>query len=678
MGRMLLGTVTLGFFITLPLAADPHAQQFDPLKRVREKMEQLQKTIECAVNDKACVEKAKQDGAEIKTPQPAPTPGAVPQEPGAVAQAPGGSAGNVRPPDAEFTSTALAPMPTGPTAIFETVVSDDGAHAAGVAMKGSRFVVVVDGQEGPPFDQIRASSSTGGPSPQGAAAFSPGGKHVAYIGVRAGATIAVVDGKEGPPFTSIVSNISPGTPNDGQTFHFSDDGSRVAYVGQIMEPAMPSAPMFQVVLDGTPGARYGRIEDMIFAGKRHAYVAMTTDRKYVLVLDGKEQSPSFDGIQHLQGNDEGHVAFVGRRGSSWSVVVDGVEGKAHQHPGEQIAGMIALSPTKARVAYAVIDMGNKAGTVAHHLYADGKIVLSASGFQGVAFSPDGTRLAAAYVVLEPGTAQRHKVTVDGWTSQDYGGLTVDTSTGQHRTTFLFSPDGKRFAFIASNGLSHFVVVDGEESAGYGQIRNFQFSPDGRRYAFEAYAGHGQGWVAVVDGKAGPKLSDLSRESLTFSPDGSRVAYAGLVTFGHGIAVVDGQEQKIHVGAFQPRIARNAYAWRHIAKRHFVFSPDGKRLAYVNGLAGSGKGAVVLDGQPQAPGVLFTQPTFSSDGRHFAHVIWVDQKWLLAVDGRSTPLEGDLYEVPRSLAFQADGSLRYLAVKDNMLHRVVVTPSAGTN
>ena len=53
-------------------------------------------------------------------------------------------------------------------------------------------------------------------------------------------------------------------------------------------------------------------------------------------------------------------------------------------------------------------------------------------------------------------------------------------------------------------------MDGEESAGYGQIRNFQFSPDGRRYAFEAYAGHGQGWVAVVDGKAGPKLSDLSR------------------------------------------------------------------------------------------------------------------------------------------------------------------------
>jgi hypothetical protein len=677
MARILLGTIALAFFMALPLAADVLGRQFDPLKRVREKMEQLQKKIDCAVNDTACTEEARQGGAEVEPSQPAPAPGTPPQPPGAVAHTPGGPAANVSPLNAAFTSTALAPMPTGPTAVFETVVSDDGAHAAGVAMKGSRFVVVVDGQEGPPFDQIRPSSSTGTPSPQGAAAFGRGGRRVAYIGVRAGATIAVVDGKEGPPFTSIVSSIKPWDADKTRTFHFSDDGSRVAYVGQIAGPGMPSGPMLQVVLDGTPGPRYARILDMLFAGKRHAYVAMTPDQKYVLVVDGKTQGAPFDGIEHLRGNDEGHIAFVGRRESSWSVVVDGVEGTAHEQPGEQCA-ILALSPTKARVAYAVIDQRTAAPGVRHVLHVDGKVVLSASGFQDIAFSPDATRLAAAYLVQDPGQAQRHKVMVDGWTSQDYGGLLVDTSTGQHRTTFLFSPDSKRFAFIASNGLSNFVVVDGEESAGYGTIRNFQFSPDGRRYAFEAYAGHGQGWVAVVDGTPGPKLSDLSRESLTFSPDGSRVAYAGTAGINQSTAVVDGQEQKVPVGAFQPRIARNAHAWRGVAKRHFVFSPDGKRLAYVNGLASSGKGAVMLDGQPQVPGVLFTQPTFTRDGRRFAHVVWVDQKWLLAVDGRSTPIDGDLYEVPRSLAFQDDGSLRYLAVKDNMLHRVVVTPNAGTN
>ena len=105
MRRMLLGTIALAFFLTLPLAADVPAQQLDPLKRVREKMEQLQKKIDCAVNDKTCTEKPKQDGAEVKTPEPAPTPGAPPQTPGATAQTPGASAGNASPLNAEFTST---------------------------------------------------------------------------------------------------------------------------------------------------------------------------------------------------------------------------------------------------------------------------------------------------------------------------------------------------------------------------------------------------------------------------------------------------------------------------------------------------------------------------------------------------------------------------------------------
>ena len=75
MARMRLGTFALAFFIALPLAADVLAQQFDPLKRVREKMEQLQKKIDCAVNDQTCTEKATEDGAEVQTPQPAPIPG---------------------------------------------------------------------------------------------------------------------------------------------------------------------------------------------------------------------------------------------------------------------------------------------------------------------------------------------------------------------------------------------------------------------------------------------------------------------------------------------------------------------------------------------------------------------------------------------------------------------------
>ena len=631
-------TLALALFIGVCSPTDTLAQQFDPLKAIREKAEKLKKKIECAVNDPACAE----------TPRPT-APDGTPLPPGAAA--PAAAPASL---DADVTSVALAPMPTGATAIFQTVVSDDGGRAAGVAMKGSRVVVVVDGQEGPAFDQIVGT----GPS-RGAAAFGPGGRRVAYIGVRAGAKIAVIDGKEGPPFDEIVANVTQGDPDFGRAFYFSKDGCRVAYIGQTTEPERPGRPpkgFTQVVLDGEPGPRYARIDGMIFAGTRHAYVGTREDRKSVLVVDGKEHGASFDGIQQLQGNDEGHIAFIGRRGSSWSVVVDGKEGQAHQHPGEHPSNF-SLSPTKARVAYGV--MSSRAPGEMAQLYIDGKLVRSADGFHTVVFSPDASRLAAAYVVQ-----REHKVMVDEWTSLAY----TDVGLG----TLRFSPDSKRFAFVASNGLSSFVVVDGEELAANG-IRHFQFSPDGRRFAFDSYAGHGQGWVAVVDGKPGPKLHDLPQASLTFSPDGTRVAYSGSVGIGGSTAVIDGEEHKIPVGAFQPRAVKDAYAWRGVAKRYFVFSPDGKRLAFVNSLHGSGKGVVMLDGQPQVPGNLFSLPVFSHDGKHFAHAVWVDQKWLLALDGKSAPIDGDLYEVPWALAFQDDGSLRYLLVKDDMLHRVVVRP-----
>ena len=66
------------------------------------------------------------------------------------------------------------------------------------------------------------------------------------------------------------------------------------------------------------------------------------------------------------------------------------------------------------------------------------------------------------------------------------------------------------------------------------------SADGRRYAFEAFAGHGKGWVAVVDGKLGPKLYESVSGLSDYSEDGSSIAYAGAVSIGDSTAVIDGQ------------------------------------------------------------------------------------------------------------------------------------------
>ncbi len=630
---------TLGLALFAVSVAVPSAAQFDPFKKIREKGEAIQKKIDCAVGDKACADKNKPGGKDIA---PAATL------------------------DAKVSVTVLAPMPVN--TLIPSVISDDFAHGAGVAMQGSRMVVMVDGVEGPPFDAIVTSGS-------GAAVFSPDGKRVAYIGRRNGQQIAVIDGKEGPPFTGIGArmNLSGGSK---PAFLFSKDGARVAYVATMPSASQPATPLTRgpsisarVVLDGVLGPEYDSIGDMLFARQQLVYAGYTKEHKWAAVIDGKPMPGTpFDSINFLTASDDGHFAFVGMRGNSWTVVLDGVEGKTHQRPAEQFDGRtIVLSPVKGRVAYLAVSAQPNSHIPAVNLYLDGKVLRTATGFDGLTFSPDGTRLAGAVIQTNPDTTSRRYFFVDDWNSLDYGGAVMAATP-----TLYFSPDSKHFAFIAGNGMSSFAVVDGKESSGYAEIKNFQFSKDGRRHAFEARYPNtsGGGSVVVVDGKEGPKLRSLTANSLTFSPDGSRVAYTGNLTVTEEVAVVDGTSQKAPAGKFMPRVPKAAGA----VPSYFVFSPDGRRLAHVEQLLdGSGQSVVVLDGTKQTPGHLFTMPVFLSDGRHFAYATWFNQKWLLSLDGKSLPIDGDLYEAPGSLTFQDDGSVRLLAVKDNMLCKLVIAP-----
>ena len=53
------------------------------------------------------------------------------------------------------------------------LVSDSGAHVAAISRKGSRFVVLVDGAEGPPFDEILNNADV---------VLTPDGTRFAYAG----------------------------------------------------------------------------------------------------------------------------------------------------------------------------------------------------------------------------------------------------------------------------------------------------------------------------------------------------------------------------------------------------------------------------------------------------------------------------------------------------------------
>jgi hypothetical protein len=90
-------------------------------------------------------------------------------------------------------------LPLGPDAdSVGCSISTLGVHAAVLAAKGSRFVVLLDGVEGPKIEGLQPSiygspSSSGGPLP---VLFSNDGSHNAYIARIGDEYVVFEDGKE--------------------------------------------------------------------------------------------------------------------------------------------------------------------------------------------------------------------------------------------------------------------------------------------------------------------------------------------------------------------------------------------------------------------------------------------------------------------------------------------------
>jgi hypothetical protein len=580
------------------------------------------------------------------------------------------------------------------------VVSPRGVHLASVVRKGSRLIVIVDGVEGPKFDEIvtptssyvdprpqaeaqRVASLAGRPGPDTSARpviFSKDGRRFAYVGRQSKEWVLMVDGKE---TVRLPSEGLVGT-TVGMSLEFTgEDGKHLMFARSVFggyELWVDGQKMPGIFGSGGGGTA-GTIDPLFTRdGARFAYVAQISRDKSTLILDGKDMGYVGDNLQFTA--DGQHLFSLVRQGAIVGLTVDGkLKMKTDG------INQLVMAPVGGAFA-AVVQRLNPPG---EFLVVNGKKVEGSDCVRilKVTFSPDSKHFAAVCSLAN----NVNFVLIDGKKGQQYDGIWMPE-------TLAFSPDSSKVGYIAQSAGKYFAVINEDESEAFdGAGVKFLFSQNGKR---SAVCGMRQspppnGFKLYIDGKLERIDEQVNCASVTFSPDGSRYAYA---TSPSGILYLDGKPTALRAEkfAFTPD-SKHIAAWGNKPS----VDPRQGVLAQFAPVTGQG---LFVDGQ-HVWGTFENQNVryraFSPDGQHLywmtserpsgpnpkpglmEAVIYLDGKPVVRMDrvdsGEGALLyPGGLFnfsEPPPAWELGSDGVLTFLGPVGDVVKRFRITPSANT-
>lgn len=411
----------------------------------------------------------------------------------------------------------LAKIPEDMRLVPESISArPDQGKIAYVCMNKQGFRVCVNGECTSMVERVA----------RGMPVISPDGKHWAAVVREDGKARVMLNGDMSRGYDMV------------HTLTFSPNSMKVAYLSQ---EEKDGEQQFRVHVNQETHKPYAIIDPrqgLVFSrdSKRLAYAASPDGEVWHLVEDGKP-GPEFEQIKHIRFSpDSQRLAYAAKKDGKWHLVENGKAG-----PGYNDIKRVAFGPESENLA-CIVKTGQGSRVV--------KNVEKSEVFEQVAgelvFSSDGQRLA--YTVAEKsGDNVRMRAVVDGKKGPAYEEI------GAYR----FSPDGRKFAYMAVRDGKGLMVVDGKEHPAFDSVGIPVFGPESKNLAYMA-AADGR-WFIRKNGENSTGFDKV--ENPIFSPDGKRMAHiAKMDEF--SLVVEDG---KVH----------GAYNWAG----NLTFSPDGKYLVY---------------------------------------------------------------------------------------------------
>ena len=339
------------------------------------------------------------------------------------------------------------------------IFSQNSDHLAFVARKGSKNVLVLDGEELGYYDSINEII------------FSPNGDRFAYAAVNDNKMMLVVDGEEvRSDQYSLLTFMVPSYYIDSLIFNY--DGASLAYIESKGVKKSSAEKGYKVVLNNESIGQYtfAGLPTFNSDGQHFAYVSAEGESfnkmKTTLHLDDKEVATYSMGGRQLSLSPDGkHIAAF----------LENDKEQIFLHLDNKLYGPYDRT-TLSSVPY--IEPGMETDPV----ISIRDIEVPRKG--EMIFSSDSKRFAYSI---------GHNLLLDGHL--------LNVQKDAYVEGLVFSPDSKKLAYksITKDG-EFFMMIDNNQYGPYANLSNLFFSPDNQHYIYFAQKIEGQKSSVFIDGK----------------------------------------------------------------------------------------------------------------------------------------------------------------------------------